>query len=65
MNPDERGGGEHLGGSEGGETIIRMYFVKKEAPIFSEARGECSLLSWCSIPSSGDCKSEEVPSNAE
>lgn len=57
MNPDERGGGEDLGGSDGGETIIRM--------IFSEVRGECSLLSWCSIPSTEDFKSEEVPGNAD
>lgn len=65
MNPDERGGREHLGGSDSGEPTIRMYSVKKEAPIFSEARGECSLLSWCSIPSTEDFKSEEVPSNAD
>lgn len=57
MNSDERGGVEDLGGSDGGETIIRM--------IFSEARGECSLLSRCSIPPTEDFKSEEVPRNAD
>jgi hypothetical protein len=30
-----RGGGDELGGIEGGETIIRIYFVRKESVSFS------------------------------
>lgn len=28
MDPDERGGGEELGGAGIGETIIRIYYIK-------------------------------------
>lgn len=33
VDPDGRGGGKELGGAEGGETIIRIYYVRKK--IFS------------------------------
>ena len=29
-DPDGRGGGEELGRTEGGETIIKIYYVKKK-----------------------------------
>lgn len=35
---DGRGGGEGLGGVEGGETIIRIYYVRNES-IFNEGEG--------------------------
>jgi hypothetical protein len=38
VDPGGRGGGEELGGVEGGETVIRMYFVKKNSIIIK--RGE-------------------------
>ena len=38
MDWDGRGGGEGLGGVEGGETIIRIYYVRNES-IFNEGEG--------------------------
>jgi hypothetical protein len=30
MDLNGRGGGEELGGSEGGETVIEIYYVRKK-----------------------------------
>jgi hypothetical protein len=29
LDPDRRGGGEELGGIEGGESVISIYYIRK------------------------------------
>jgi hypothetical protein len=44
VNPEGRRSGEELGGTKGGETVIRIYCMNKET-IFYKSRGKYLILS--------------------
>lgn len=43
--PEERGGGEELGEIEGGEAVIRVYYVNKESIFSKRKNGRKRMIS--------------------